>query len=174
MLSRTQAGPGRADKEQQEQVHQTMYRARQKNCSQVARIFQARPGRSGKQQQEQNSRNLGTVFLPGPVIVHPPYSAFGRFVQSQVFKCVLVARDKKKVERGAFSHFALKLESWMVRCINENKLGILQTGGGHLVEWYMLKMRIWLILSFLTTNCNCSYKLAFKSLAQFCGQTLPY
>ena len=24
-------------------------------------------GRSGKQQQEQNSRNLGTVFLPGPV-----------------------------------------------------------------------------------------------------------
>ena len=43
------------------------YRARQKNGSQVARIFQARPGRSGKQQQEQNSRNLGTFFLPGPV-----------------------------------------------------------------------------------------------------------
>ena len=45
-----------------------MYRARQKNSSQVARIFQARPGRSGKQQQEQNSHNLGTVFLPGPVL----------------------------------------------------------------------------------------------------------
>ena len=44
------------------------YRAWQKNGSQVARIFQARPGRSGKQQQEQNSRNLGTVFLPGPVL----------------------------------------------------------------------------------------------------------
>ena len=46
-----------------------MYRARQKNGSQVARIVQARPDRSGKQQQEQNSRNLGTVFLPGPVYV---------------------------------------------------------------------------------------------------------
>ena len=45
-----------------------IYRARQKNGSQVARIFQARPGRSGKQQQEQNSRKLGTVFLPGPVM----------------------------------------------------------------------------------------------------------
>ena len=45
-----------------------VYRARQKNGSQVARIFQARPGSSGKQQQEQNSRNLGTVFLPGPVV----------------------------------------------------------------------------------------------------------
>ena len=45
------------------------YRARQKNGSQAARIFQARPGRSGKQQQEQNSRNLGTVFSPGPVYV---------------------------------------------------------------------------------------------------------
>ena len=44
------------------------YRDRQKNGSQVARIVLARPGRSGKQQQEQNSRNLGTVFLPGPVI----------------------------------------------------------------------------------------------------------
>ena len=44
-----------------------IYRARQKNGSQVARIFQARTGRRGKQQQEQNSRNLGTVFLPGPV-----------------------------------------------------------------------------------------------------------
>ena len=43
-----------------------LYRARQKNGSQVARIFQARPGRSGKQQQEQNSRNLGTVFFAGP------------------------------------------------------------------------------------------------------------
>ena len=27
-----------------------------------------RPSRSNKQQQEQNSRNLGTVFLPGPVV----------------------------------------------------------------------------------------------------------
>ena len=44
-----------------------IYRARQKKGSQVARIFQARPGISGKQQQEQNSRNLGTVLLPGPV-----------------------------------------------------------------------------------------------------------
>ena len=43
-----------------------VYRARQKNGSQVARIVQARPGRSGKQQQEQNSRNLGTVFFAGP------------------------------------------------------------------------------------------------------------
>ena len=43
-----------------------LYRARQKNGSQVERIFQARPGRSGKQQQEQNSRNLGTVFFAGP------------------------------------------------------------------------------------------------------------
>ena len=43
-----------------------VYRARQKNGSQVERIFQARPGRSGKQQQEQNSRNLGTVFFAGP------------------------------------------------------------------------------------------------------------
>ena len=48
-----------------------MYRARQKNGSQVARIFQARPGRSGKQQQEQNSRNLGTVLLPGTVQCKP-------------------------------------------------------------------------------------------------------
>ena len=40
----------------------SVYRARQKNGSQVARFFQARPGRSGKQQQEQSSRNLGTVF----------------------------------------------------------------------------------------------------------------
>ena len=46
-----------------------IYRARQKNGSQVAIIFQARPGRSGKQQQEQNSRNLGTVFSPGPVLL---------------------------------------------------------------------------------------------------------
>ena len=38
-----------------------------KNGSQVARIFRASPGISGKQQQEQNSRNLGTIFLPGPV-----------------------------------------------------------------------------------------------------------
>ena len=45
-----------------------MYRARQKNGSEVARIFQARPGRSGKQRREQNSPNLGTVFLPGPVV----------------------------------------------------------------------------------------------------------
>ena len=43
-----------------------IYRARQKNGSQVARILQARPGRSGKQQQEQNTRNLGTVFFAGP------------------------------------------------------------------------------------------------------------
>ena len=48
------------------------YRARQKNGSQAARIFQARPGRSGKQQQEQNSRNLGTVFSPGPVEMGAP------------------------------------------------------------------------------------------------------
>ena len=47
----------------------SIYRGRQKNGSQVARIFQARPGRSGKQQQEQNSRNLGTVFFPGPVVL---------------------------------------------------------------------------------------------------------
>ena len=44
----------------------SIYRARQKNGYQVARIFQARPG-SGKRQQEQNSRNLGTIFLPDPV-----------------------------------------------------------------------------------------------------------
>ena len=43
-----------------------VYRARQKNASQVKRIVQARQGRSGKQQQEQNSRNLGTVFFAGP------------------------------------------------------------------------------------------------------------
>ena len=49
------------------------YRARQKNGSQVARIFQARPGRSCKQQQEQNSRNLGTIFLPGLVVLNQSY-----------------------------------------------------------------------------------------------------
>ena len=59
------------------------YRARQKNGSQVARIFQARPGRSGKQQQEQNSRNLGTVFSPGPVLLHHTFS------QSSELKSVL-------------------------------------------------------------------------------------
>ena len=49
------------------QKYVSMYSARQKNGSQVARIIQARPGRSGKQQLEQNTLNLGTVFLPGPV-----------------------------------------------------------------------------------------------------------
>ena len=45
-----------------EQPLQGMYRARQKNGSQVARIVQARPGRSGKQEQEQNSPNLGLAY----------------------------------------------------------------------------------------------------------------
>ena len=58
------------------------YRARQKNGSQVARIFQARPGSSGKQQQEQNSRNLGTVFLPG--LVHVQKS------ESEIFSDLLL------------------------------------------------------------------------------------
>ena len=41
---------------------QSMYRAWQKNGSQVARIFQARPGRAVKQEQEQTSRNHVQAF----------------------------------------------------------------------------------------------------------------
>ena len=31
-------------------------------------MLQVKPGRSGKQEQQQNSRNLGTAFMPSPVL----------------------------------------------------------------------------------------------------------
>ena len=44
-----------------------MFRDRQKGMQILLRMTQTGPGRAVKQEQEEISRNLGTVFLPGPV-----------------------------------------------------------------------------------------------------------